>query len=77
MYYGCIVIGDPEAFNGVSRAEDGVSCFIAKNIKEFAEKIECVYKLDSLESISNKSHEIIKQDFEISNNVEILRNNLN
>jgi hypothetical protein len=77
MYYGCIVVGDPMAFNGIKRAKNGVNCYIAKNNKDFIEKIEVIYKSGSLESISNNSHDTVKEDFDIKNNIEILRNNLN
>ncbi|MDA8957077.1 hypothetical protein N9H31_00840 [bacterium] len=74
MYYGCVAIGDPEAFNGISAAENGTNCFIAQNDIDFIDKIENAYVSKNMEIISNNASKAIKSDFKIENNIKAIKN---
>lgn len=72
MYHGCIVVGDPGAFNGIVNAKDNVNCFIAHNNDDFVSKIEHAYYSLNLENVSSKAHFMVKSDFDVKNNIKIL-----
>jgi len=77
MYHGCVVVGDRAAFNGISGAEDGTNCFVAKNKFDFVEKIEHAYVSKNMDIISNNAKNVIKSNFDMDKNIKNLTRIIN
>jgi len=73
MYYGCIVIGDSKAFNGIKGAINGENCLIAQNNFDFIKKIKNSYYSKELELMSNSATDVIKSELQIKNNIITLK----
>jgi len=66
MYYGCPVIGDPAAFNGLLNIKDGVNAFVADNTNDFIDKVSSI-QLKTANFIVNNAFELLKKQLNVKN----------